>query len=348
MIQEQVEKLLKKSAKKTKTLQFSMHVSAVNLDYSFSSAQENQRFHSASVGKLMTSTLIFKAIELGKITIDAPIEDYLEPGLLNDLFVFENQDYQHAVTLRHLLGHTSGINDYFESKTFDGSNFIDTVLHDTDHFWTPQDLLNFTRSHQKAVGGPGDTFLYSDTGFVILGLIIENIFKMPFNKVLETIIFEPMHMKDTCLCFYGEDFEPNALAPLYLNGVDVHRFKSLSCDWSGGGLSTTAQDLVKFMRALYTYELITKASLDQMSNFNHRFHQGLYYGLGMMQVRFEEFFFLLKGLPRLQGHIGVTGVHAWFDPIFKNTFVLNVGNTKDMSLSFRLLISIVQVIQKAR
>lgn len=122
----------------------------------------------------------------------------------------------------------------------------------------------------------------------------------------------------------------------------------MSCDWSGGGLSTTAQDLVRFLRAFSSYEIISKASLDQMSNFNHRFHQGLHYGLGMMQVRFEEFFFLLKGLPKLQGHLGVTGVHAWFDPVSKNALVLNVGNTKYMSLSFRLLISIVQVIQKIR
>lgn len=221
MIQEQIEKLLMKTAKKTKTLQFSMHIPAINLDYSFSNTQENQRFHSASVGKLMTSTLIFKAIELGKITIDAHIINYLEPGMLDDLFLFENQDYQHKVTLRHLLGHTSGINDYFESKTIDGSNFIDKVLHEADRFWTPQDLVDFTRTHQKAVGKPGDTFLYSDTGFVILGLIIENVFKMPFHKVLESIIFEPTQMNETCLCFYGKDFESNALAPLYLNGIDV-------------------------------------------------------------------------------------------------------------------------------
>jgi D-alanyl-D-alanine carboxypeptidase len=66
----------------------------------------------------------------------------------------------------------------------------------------------------------------------------------------------------------------------------------------------------------------------------------------MMQIHFEEFFFLLKSLPRLQGHLGVTGVHAWYDPATKSIFVLNVGNTKDMTKSFKLLIKIVQLVQQ--
>jgi len=66
----------------------------------------------------------------------------------------------------------------------------------------------------------------------------------------------------------------------------------------------------------------------------------------LMQIHFEEFFFLLKSLPRLQGHLGVTGVHAWFNPNNKDSFVLNVGNTKDMVKSFKLLIMIVQLVAR--
>lgn len=83
-----------------------------------------------------------------------------------------------------------------------------------------------------------------------------------------------------------------------------------------------------------------------MSQFEHKFHQGLMYGQGLMQVRFEQFFFLLRNMPRLQGHLGVTGVHAWNDPKTKNSFVLNVGNADQMSTSFRLLIAVVQEVQK--
>lgn len=83
-----------------------------------------------------------------------------------------------------------------------------------------------------------------------------------------------------------------------------------------------------------------------MSQFEHKFNQGLMYGQGLMQVRFERFFFLLRNMLRLQRHLGVTDVHAWYDPKTKNSFVLNVVNANQLSASFRLLIAVVQIEQK--
>jgi len=259
MLTERIGKRLKKESKKAKTLQFSMHLPSFGINYSYSSTMQNQHFHSASVGKLMTSTLVFIAIERGNLSIDAHVKQILKPGMLDGLFVVDGHDFQEEITVKQLLGHLSGVNDY---------------------------------------------------------------------------------------CFYSEGFDQNDLAPLFINGVDVHRFTSLSCDFSGGGLSTTANDLLKFLDCLQNLRLIGRHSLSQMADFSHRYREGLYYGVGMMQVRFEDFFFLLKSLPRLQGHLGVTGVHAWYDPITKDAFVLNVGNTKDMVLSFKLLIAIVQMVQR--
>lgn len=342
-----VESLLKKKAKKSKTLQFAMRVPSLKIDYVFSNTVNDQRFHSASVGKLMTATLIFKAIEQEKFALNTPVHTIFESGFLDRLFIFKEQDYQKEVTIEHLLGHTSGINDYFESKTIDGSLFLDEVLKNSEQFWTPVELIDFTRNRQKAIAKPGDTFLYSDTGYVLLGLIVEKVFDKPFHQALKDFIFDPIGMQKTTFCFTGDHFDPSALAPLYINGVDVHTFNSLSCDFSGGGLSTTAQDLILFLEHLHKGKLINQTSLNHMSNIKHRYIPGLHYGLGMMQVRFGEFFFLLKNLPKLQGHLGVTGVHAWYDPNTEAYFVLNVGNAKDMEMSFRLSISIVQVVYKA-
>lgn len=347
MIQtEKIEQLLKKNAKKAKTLQFAMNVPTLGIHYAFSSTVPNQRFHSASVGKLMTATLIFMAIEQEKLALETTVNSVLEQEKLDRLFVLKDTDYQSKVTIRHLLGHTSGVNDYFESKTFDGSSFTDEMIKNPDTFWTPEKLLNYTRDRQRAVARPGEKFFYSDTGYVLLGLIVEEVFGMPFHRALETYLFQPANMQDTHLCFYSEGFDQKALAPGYINGVDVHLFRSLSADFSGGGLSTTANDVLKFLDFLQHERFVSQHSLDRMATFDHRYIRGLHYGLGMMQVRFEEFFFLLKNLPRMQGHLGVTGVHAWYDPTTKATFALNVGNTKDMSTSFRLLIKIMQILYK--
>lgn len=348
MLKTELEKLLTKEAKGLKTLQFATDIPQLEFEYAYSNTTPNQQFHSASVGKLMTASLIFIAIEKGMFSLDTKINTILDKEMLEGLFVLKDEDFQDEVTIRHLLGHTSGINDYFESKTLDGSSFIDEVIKDKDQLWTPEELLDFTRKRQKAVSKPGEKFLYSDTGYVLLGLIVEKVFEMPINKALETHIFEPLEMNNSGLSFYSDKFDQSKLAPLFINGVDVHLFKSLSCDFSGGGIFTTTEDLLKFIKAFYKGEIISKKSIETMANFENRFHIGLHYGLGMMQARFKEFFFLLKNLPSLQGHIGVTGAHIWYDPVSEAAFVLNVGNTKDMPKSFRLLIKILQLIEKEK
>jgi len=347
MIIDKIENVLRKAEKKTKTLQFEMSLPTDGISYSYSSTIPNQRIHSASVGKLMTAALIFIAIDEGHLKMETRVSDILEPGLLDKLFLVNGIDYQKEITIKHLLGHISGINDYFESKTFDGSLFTDEVISHTDIFWKPLDLLEYTRNRQKAVAKPGERFFYSDTGYILLGLIIEKIFNIPFYQALHKYIFEPSDMNETHLCFYSKGFEQKLLAPLYINGVDVHLFQSLSCDFSGGGLSTTTSDLIKFLDNLQNGKLFDQMLLNQMANFEHRFLRGIYYGYGMMQLRFEDFFFMLGNLPRLQGHIGITGAHAWYDPETRASFVLNVGDVKDMALSFRILIKIMQLVQKS-
>lgn len=348
MLTDTIEKLLASTSRKTKTLQFAMRLPALNVDYRYSSTTPGQHFHSASVGKLMTAVLILKAVDDGLITLDTPISMILKQPILDGLFVYSSHDYQQNVTIEHLLRHTSGINDYFESKTFDGALFVDDVIKHPDTFWTPKDLLDYTRNRQIPIGTPGNQFFYSDTGYILLGLIVEAVFKMPFHQALDTHIFQPAHMSETTLCFYSNRFNQNALAPLYINGTDVHLFQSLSCDFSGGGLSTTADDLILFLDALRQFHLISEESVGKMAQFTNPYRQGMVYGLGMMQLRFEQFFFLLKGLPRLQGHLGVTGVHAWYDPDSGSCYVINVGNTKDMVMSFKLLIKIIQLVKQAQ
>lgn len=348
MLISRIEKLMEKTKRKTKTLQFGMDLPSLGISYYYSNTRQSQHFHSASVGKMMTSTLAFIAIEMEKIQLDTKISNILDEGMLDKLFVYKSQDYKDEITIKDLLGHTSGINDYFESKAFDGSLFIDDIIKNKNIFWNPVDLLDHTRNKQRAIGKAGEKFFYSDTGYVLLGIVLEAVFKLPFYKILETYIFQPALMDETTFCFYSDGFNQDDLAPLYINGVDVHGYKSISCDFSGGGLSTTTEDLLKFLEQFYMGNLISQKSIDLMSNFKFRYRQGLYYGLGLMETRFEEFFFLLRGLPRLRGHLGVTGVHAWYDPTTKDSFIINLGDSRDMTKSFRLLITVLQLVKDER
>lgn len=344
MLKEKLDALLLKESKRLRTLQFAMELPEQGFTYSFSDAAPDQRFHSASVGKLLTATLLFRAMEQGRIRGDDPVRPLLAPGTLDGLFVLDGRDGQEDVTVLQLLTHTSGVNDYFESKALDGSSFIDRVLGEPDALWQPGDLLAYTRTRQRPVGRPGERFFYSDTGYVILGLVAESVYGMPFHEALKEQVLTPAGMKDTLVCFHSPGFDREALAPLIVQGVDVHRYNSLSCDWAGGGLSTTTADLLRFLAQLQQGALLENASLARMGEIHSRYRQGLWYGAGMMQVRFEEFFFLLRNLPRLLGHLGVTGVHAWFDPETGARYVLNVGDAGEMARSFRLLIKVLQLV----
>ena len=89
----------------------------------------------------MTSTLIFMAIDQGKLALNTPISSILGHELLNGLFVYQDTDYQDQVTVRHLLGHMSGVNDYYESETFDGSTFTGDMINNPNTLWTPPELI---------------------------------------------------------------------------------------------------------------------------------------------------------------------------------------------------------------
>ena len=88
MMTEKIEQVLQKGAKKSKTLQFAMQLPESGIRYSFSSTKPDQRFHSASVGKLMTGTLTFMAIEQGKLSLDAKVSGILKKGTSSCLLSF--------------------------------------------------------------------------------------------------------------------------------------------------------------------------------------------------------------------------------------------------------------------
>ena len=338
--------IIKKSTNKFPHLQIYVQSKQLDQPLIYSPRGPKQPFHSASVGKLATAYVIIRLIERQLISFDTAIHSILDAKILHNLYVFQGIDYGSKVTLFHLLGHTSGINDYFEGITDDRKSILDIVMQQPDHLFTPEELVHYTATKQKAVGKPGDKFLYSDTGYILLGLIIEKIAKKSFFEVLREEVFNPLGMNDTGLIGYDPIAKQEHLAPVMVKKQDIRLYKSLSIDFSGGGLFTTLEDLSKLVNGLTNRQFISQLSFDKMATFKHHFNAGMFYGLGLMELRFEKFFFLLKGLPRYYGHLGVLGVHAWVDPNTGNTIIINVSDMSKMVASFNLLISLTIEIYK--
>jgi D-alanyl-D-alanine carboxypeptidase len=339
--------------KPLKPLQVRVYSQKLGLDFEFPSGSLCPPFHVASIGKVFTAVLIQMLAERGKLSIRDGLQSYFSSEELKDLFVYQNVDYASQVTIEHLLGHTSGIADYFEGIAHTGNrkgtkSFIDEVLTHPDHHWTPQELIEYTRSYQSAVGIPGQVFNYSDTGYILLGLIVERVTGKSFADNLSSEIFLPLGMCDSYLMFYTEPAHTpgREIEKIWLNGREVSRFESLSCDWAGGGIVSTTADLLAFELALRNGQLISKEKLEIMDQCIHRFQPGIYYGLGMMEIRFREFFFLLRHLPRVKGHIGVISTHMFYDPAADAHIVMNFGDNTRMVESFKALIEIENTIHK--
>lgn len=343
-----------KNAKNLSAAQLLIHSDKKNIheNYGFSKAgtppDGNTPFHIASIGKTFTATLIGMLADQGQLSYSDPIANYLSPETLQGLFVFEGVDYKDQVTVEQLLRHTSGVADYFEDPVSSGLTMADLILNDKDRLWTPTELLAFSRDKQKSVSAPGKTTHYTDTGYILLGLIIEEVTDKPFHQNLNDSIFAPLEMADSYLMFYSEpkNQPKKPISQIWFKGTEISTYNSVSIDWSGGGIISTPEDLLKFYKGLREGRLVSPERLKAMEIITGEFRTGIHLGAGMMEFRFDEFFFLLKGMPYTKGHIGVLSTHMMYDPTNDTYIIANFGSTEFMQKSFELLIKLNSVLAR--
>ncbi len=300
--------------------------------------QKNSPFYAASVGKTMCAAIYGLLVDEEKIHFDDRISNWLDDETLEGLFVIDGKDYRDQVTIEQLLRHNSGVGDYFLGPVTNGKTMLELIKEDPNRMFTPRDLIAFTRNHQRSVGKPGERFHYSDTGYILLGLILESIEQKPYSEILEERIFEPLGMDDSYLMFYKN--EPTEILEVYIDGVDYRDKNALSMDWSGGGVVTTMDDLLTFMMALESGDLLSDEVYQQMTDFKEKYDKGIYYGMGMMYFNFSEISWMLGSMTDIYGGIGATGVYMLYDPEKDTYFIANFGSLGFEEKSIEELIKI--------
>lgn len=246
----------------------------------------SHRFHLASVAKTMTATLLLQLAEEGAFGakgIDAAYAGFgvFSPDIMARLHRRDGVSLAHTITLRHLLTHTSGIRDAMEddANTLGGPapgsliGAIRSGKSEAARFWRPWsperpedasagviNLFLATGIADAALSDPGTRFHYSDTGFMLLALLAEKITGQSYGALLHERIFAPLGLADTYLAYRCDplDLGPKRTPesefwsddlPLLESGV------SLSFDWGGGGVVSSALSLNRFLRALLAGEL---------------------------------------------------------------------------------------------
>ena len=137
--------------------------------------QTDSQYYTASIGKTMNARVFGMLVDEGRISYDDKIGTWLDDNILEGLFLFDGKDYCDQVTVKHLLKHTSGIACFFEDPVKSDKTILEMIIDNPDLLFTPEELIAFTRENQEPVGKPGQQFNYSDTGYFLLGLILEAI-----------------------------------------------------------------------------------------------------------------------------------------------------------------------------
>jgi D-alanyl-D-alanine carboxypeptidase len=308
----------------------------------------DQPYYTASIGKTFTSTLIGMLCDEGHISYEDPVSMYLDKEVLDGLFVFEGIDYQNQVTIVQLLQHMSGIGDYFEDPVSQGKTMLESVITEQDKMWTPLELLAFTRDNQKSVAKPGDTFHYSDTGYILLGLLIESVTGQEYHEVLQDRILTPLAMNDTYMQFKSEPAaaQTHPMLEVYVDGVDYSKARSLSMDWTGGGIVSTLSDLLTFIKALNEGQLVDADTLERMTTFDQKYRDGINYGLGMMEFDFGGFSVFLENMPSIYGGVGSTSTFMMYDKKNDTYIIANYGSLDFMEKSVPSLINIMMLLDR--
>jgi CubicO group peptidase (beta-lactamase class C family) len=244
------------------------------------------KFATASAGKVFVAVGIIQLIEKGELDFDNTIGNILD---------FDIKAIDKNITIRQLLNHTSGIPDYFDESTM---NEYAELWRDFPNYKIRKsmDLLPLF-INKPMMYKAGERFQYNNTGFVILGLIIEKKTSLLFDEYLRQNVFIPCGMKNTG--YYELDRLPAKCANSYIYDDKRKEYYTniYSVDAKGtgaGGAFTTINDIENFWDNLLYGKLLSKEFLNEMLSIQS--HNGNdYYGYGIWLEKtgegvFEPFF----------------------------------------------------------
>jgi len=207
----------------------------------------NTVFRLGSITKQFTSMIIMQLFEEGKIQLDDNIINYL-PDYRNDT--------GQKVTIHHLLTHTSGIPNYTSRP-----NFFEDLSHNS---YTVDEFVKLFCSDGLEFE-PGSKYSYSNSGYFLLGAIIESITGKTYETVLQEKILDPLNMKNT-----GYDHHETIIANRatgYEKTPNVYiksKYINMSVAYTAGAMYSTVGDLYLWIQALYTEDLLSDKYKDIM------------------------------------------------------------------------------------
>lgn len=258
----------------------------------------HSRLLAGSVGKTFVAAVALALVQDGTLTLDEPVARYLgdEPW-------FGRVSNGSEMTIRHLLTHSSGLPDHVYDEDFSRAVAEALVRGDPDRVFSPRDLVSFVLN-DPPLFSPGEGYAYTDTGYVLAGLVIEKVTGRSYFEELADRFLVPLRLQQTGAAartapylaagYLAENNRFGLPSKIVENGVML---VDPSVEYTGGGLVSNAGDLARWGHALYEEDALPTPYLDELiGSAVSTGSDGGSYGLG---VRIAD-----TPLGRTYGHSG--------------------------------------------
>ena len=226
------------------------------------------KFRLGSITKQFTAMLTLQLVEQGKIKLDGKLSDYL-PDYRSDI--------GQKVTIHHLLTHTSGIPSYTSQP-----GFFENVSRN------PYKVVDFVKKYASAdlEFEPGSKYLYNNSGYFLLGAIIERVTGKTYEQVLRENILDPVGMNNTGYDHHDTLIQKRAAGySKTADGYTNAAYLDMSIPYAAGSLYSTVEDLYLWDQALYTDKLLSAKSKELMFK---PFLQDYAYGWVVSNASFKQ------------------------------------------------------------
>ena len=216
-----------------------------NLEHNLSISPD-MVFRLGSLTKQMTTASIMMLAEEGLLQVDDPITQYFP----------DYPTHGYTITLRHLMTHTSGIIDFLAIEEF--PNIVKEDISATD-------VVDFFKNAPMNFA-TGEAYSYTNSGFVMLGAIIEQLSGQSYEDFIQERIFTPLGMDNT----YHGDFKkliPNRVTGYEMGpeGYENSAYLSMTIPGAAGAIISNVDDMLKWNTALFAGEVVSQESLDEMT-----------------------------------------------------------------------------------
>lgn len=201
-------------------------------------------FWVASIGKQFTAVAILQLMEQGKLNLQDEITK----------FIPDYPTQGNKITIEHLLTHTSGIHNFSGMADHEKKLALDC---------TPNEVIDFFKNLPMRFA-PGTKWEYSNSGYFLLGYVIEKITGKPYSEYLEENFFKPLGMTNS---LYANDTRiiKNRVGTYSVgeNGFENSKSRNITHVYAAGAIQSTVEDFFKWHQAVHTYKLVKKETLDK-------------------------------------------------------------------------------------